>query len=120
MWPGMVAWGSICLRNPAKTSLVPKLPEVPSSQPILALAQERSVAQRSDASDAEITLSAHTQSGLVQTGVALAEAVGIKESDRVEMAVPYHTGVVYPVGMLLSFYFICLIVIVVDLIVVWL
>ena len=28
MWPGMVSWGSICLRNPAKTPLVPKLPEV--------------------------------------------------------------------------------------------
>jgi fatty-acyl-CoA synthase len=88
MWPGMVSWGSICLRNPAKTPLVPKLPEVPANQPILALPQERTTG--------EYTLSVHTQESLIRTGVALAEALGIQESDRVEMTVPYHLGVVYP------------------------
>jgi len=90
MWPGMVSWGSICLRNPAKTPLVPKLPEVPANQPVLALAQERT------GPNEKSTLSVHTQESLIRTGVALAEALGIKESDRVEMTVPYHLGVVYP------------------------
>lgn len=100
MWPGMVAWGSICLRNPAKSSLVPKLPEVPDSQPILALPQSRvPLDTSSTAADVAPVLAVHTQGGLVRTGVAIAEAVGIKEADRVEMAIPYHLGLVYPVAL---------------------
>jgi hypothetical protein len=120
MWPGMVSWGSICLRNPAKTPLVPKLPEVfhifcyikkktplsyltdsysqvPANQPILALPQGRT------GPSGEYTLSVHTQESLIRTGVALVEVLGIKESDRVEMTVPYHLGVVYPLGISLAF-----------------
>lgn len=103
MWPGMVSWGSICLRNPAKSSLVPKLPEVPASQAVLAFTQpnasagDNASAANANAGDASAVLVAHTQGALIQTGVAIAEAVGIQENDRVEMAVPYHVGVVYPV-----------------------
>lgn len=91
LWPGMAAWGTICLRNPVPNSpLVPKLPEVPPAQPVLVLPQTR-------AQGGEYTLSAHTQGGLIQTGLALAEALKLDAHDRVEMAVPYHVGIVYPV-----------------------
>lgn len=92
MWPGMTSWGTICIRNPLPNSpLVPKLPEIPPSQGLLVLPQSR-------AQNEEFTLAAHTQGGLIQTGVAIAESLGLNSEDRVAMGVPYHVGVVYPVG----------------------
>ncbi len=71
---------------------MPNLPDVPSYNPLLILPQSRTP------QEAEYTLSAHTQGGLMQTGIAIAEALDITSSDRVSMAVPYYVGVVYPLG----------------------
>jgi len=85
-WPGMVQWPTICLKNPSVRArhLLPKLPEVTTSTPVLGFEQARvAPVEFRVLNDPEPTSAVFTVSGLVQTGLALAEAFGISSADRV-------------------------------------